>query len=116
MNFDEAISAHSQWKSKLVAYIAKPDGTLEAGIVSLDNRCPLGQWIYGEGAQHSGLPEFTKLRTEHNRFHKIAGDVVRKAAAGQQVTEDLALGAHSDFAAASSSVVLAIMAMKAKMR
>jgi hypothetical protein len=114
MNFDEAITAHSQWKSKLSSYIAHPDNGLTAAAVSQDNQCPLGKWIVGEGAKFSNLPEYSTLKTEHTRFHKAAGDVIRKASGGQNVSAEVALGAHSEFGNASNAVVSAIMAMKAK--
>lgn len=56
MNFDQAIAAHGAWKQKLSDYLVKRDGSLKALDVSLDNKCPLGQWIHGEGAQYSKLP------------------------------------------------------------
>lgn len=112
MNFDEAIGAHSAWKVKLSMYLAKPDGSIKAAEVEKDNACKLGIWIHGEGSQHAALPEFTSLKSEHARFHKAAAAVVRKADSGQKVSEDIALGGDSDFSAASSAVVRAIMNLR----
>jgi Chemoreceptor zinc-binding domain len=114
MNFDEAIKAHSSWKMKLSAYLRKPDGSLKAADVEVDNKCDLGKWIHGEGAKHSTLAEFGALKTEHAKFHKAAADVVKKADSGQSVSEDIAIGGSSPFAQASSAVVTAIMTMKKK--
>lgn len=114
MNFDEAIKAHSDWKMKLSAYLRKPDGSVKPEVVGVDNKCALGQWIYGEGAKHSALPEFTTLKTEHARFHKACSEVVKKADSGQNTSEETALGGKSEFAMASMKVVSAIMAMKMK--
>jgi hypothetical protein len=49
MDFDEAIKAHSAWKFKLSGYLRKPDGSIKSADVVVDNKCALGQWIYGEG-------------------------------------------------------------------
>jgi hypothetical protein len=114
MDFDAAIKAHSDWKFKLATYLKKPDGSLKAAEVCLDNKCPLGQWIYGEGAKFSTIPEYGVLKTEHAKFHKCAADVIKKADAGQSTTEEVALGSKSEFATTSSSVVSAIMKVKAK--
>ena len=114
MNFDDAIKAHSAWKMKLSTYIAKPDGSLKVVEIEPDNKCALGQWIYGEGAKHSALPEYGTLKSEHTKFHKCAAAVVKKADAGQNVTEEVTLGGKSEFAQASSAVVSAIMKMKSK--
>jgi Chemoreceptor zinc-binding domain len=112
MDFDQAIAAHSTWKSKLRSYLSKPDGSLKPADVSADNKCPLGQWIYTDGPRYSKMPEYANLKSEHARFHKIASDVVRRADSGQSVSEETALGANSEFSKASSAVVVAILAMK----
>ncbi len=114
MDFDQAIKAHSEWKMKLQTYLKKPDKSLKAEEIQLDNKCPLGQWVYGEGAKHSALAEYATLKAEHAKFHKAAANVVRKADSGQSTSEETSLGANSDFANSSSTVVMAIMKMKAK--
>lgn len=112
MDFDAAIAAHSSWKIKLSTYLRKPDGSLKIADVQVDNKCQLGQWIHGEGKKWSHLPEFTTLKTEHARFHKAAAEVIRKADAGQNVSEDVAIGGKSEFAQASAKVISAIMSMR----
>ncbi len=112
MNFDQAISCHVQWKSKLAAYVAKPDHSLNASEIEHEDRCDLGKWIRGEGQKYARLPEFTKLAADHTHFHAAAADVVRKADAGQHASEEIALGAKSDYAAASNAVVTSLMRMK----
>ena len=114
MNFDEAIKAHTDWKIKLSMYLKKPDGSLKPAEVCLDNKCKLGIWIYGEGAAHSAIPEYPTLKSEHAKFHKAAAEIIKKADAGQSVTEDMAVGNKSAFGAASNAVVSAIMAIRKK--
>jgi len=116
MNFDEAITAHAEWKMKLSTYLRNPDGSLDAATIALDNKCPLGQWIVGAGAAYATTPEFIKLKAEHAHFHKAASEVVRKASGGRSVSEDLLLGGKSEFSAASSAVVSALMAIKGKVK
>jgi methyl-accepting chemotaxis protein len=113
MNFDEAINAHSAWKIKLAMYIRRPDGSIKVGDVCVDNKCALGRWIYGEGAKWSHLPQYETLKEEHARFHRSAGEVVKKADKGENMVEEVALGSTSEFASASSAVVKAILEMKA---
>jgi hypothetical protein len=114
MNFDEAVAAHSAWKLKLSTYLRKPDGSLKASDIAVDNKCVLGQWIYGEGKKHAALPEYGALKGAHTKFHTVAADVVRRADSGKNVSEELALGGASDFSRASSEVVKAILNMKSK--
>jgi hypothetical protein len=114
MNFDEAISAHSGWKAKLKLYLAKPDHSLKANEVGAADQCVLGRWMVGEGRKFAAFPEFAKLTAEHTHFHKAAASVVGRADAGDNVSEEVALGAKSEFAQASSQVVAAIMELKRK--
>lgn len=114
MNFDDAIKAHAAWKLKLSGYLSKPDGSIKATEVELDNRCDLGKWIYGDGKKHASLAEYSTLKSEHAVFHKAAAEVVRKADAGQNTSEEVALGGASPFSKASQAVVAAIMAIKSK--
>jgi hypothetical protein len=114
MEFDQAIAAHAAWKSKLAKYLKNPDHSLEPSKVAADDQCELGKWIAGEGRKFTKLPEFATVKSDHARFHKVAADIVQRANSGQQVAEEVALGAKSEFATASSSVVRSIMALKAK--
>jgi len=112
MDFDEAVASHTQWKRKLREELAKQDGSLRPVEVALDHKCPLGQWIYGEGSSCSALPEYTKLKYEHARFHTVAADLVSKANRGDSIEQDLAPCSSTEFSNASSAVVIAIMSMK----
>lgn len=112
MDFDQAIAAHGAWKQKLSEYLRKRDGSMKPGDIGMDSKCPLGQWIYGEGSKYLKLPEYSTLKNEHARFHRAAAEVVHRADLGQSTSSEMALGSNSEFASASSSVVMAIMAMK----
>lgn len=115
MDFDEAIKAHSSWKVKLSQYLRKPDGSLKASEIELDNKCALGQWIHGEGTKFRNAPEYSTLISEHAQFHKAAAEVVRKADSGKDVSEEVVIGSNSDFGKRSSAVVNAIMTLKRKL-
>ena len=112
---EDAIKVHSDWKLKLKAYLSKPDGSLMPAQLGVDNACKLGQWLHGEGKKHSALPEYSALVAEHARFHKAAAGVIEKANSGQDVSEETALGANSEFATASRKLVNAVQAAQKKM-
>ena len=112
MDFDQAVASHSLWKRRLRDYLFKHDGSLHPDEVSLDHNCELGQWIYGEGAMYSALPEFTRLKYEHARFHAAAAEIVRKANSGDLAIEEVQPCANTDFSNASAAVILALMSMK----
>ena len=114
MNFDEAIQAHANWKMKLSAYIRKPDRSVDAGVLAKDNVCALGKWIYAEGVAFSALPEYQELKNSHALFHQAASSIVKKADSGESVSDEVALGAQSEYNKHSTKVVQSIMKMKAK--
>ena len=114
MDFEEAKQAHFDWKRKLSVYLRKPDGSLSSETVAQDNKCLLGQWIYGEGKKLEVHEEYSKLKREHARFHKAAADVIKKADSGANVTEDVAIGTKSEFGEASVAVIVAINEIKRK--
>jgi hypothetical protein len=112
MDFDDAIQAHAAWKMRLTGYLCKCDGSLNAAEVAADNRCTLGEWLYGEGRQFALLPQYRIVLAEHARFHRSAGAIVERANRGQASAAESMLGADSDYSAASRSVVRAITELK----
>jgi hypothetical protein len=115
VNLDEAIQAHAAWKIKLAVYLKKPDGSLKPAEIGADSRCPLGQWLHGDAAKYSSLPEYQTLMTEHARFHKTAANIAEQANGGRQLNSDEVLGSGSEFATTSLSVVKAIKNLQNKL-
>jgi hypothetical protein len=112
MNFDQAISCHVQWKSKLASYLNHPDHSLSAAEIAKDDRCDLGKWLCGEGQKYANSPEFKKLVADHAHFHAAAAEIVKKADTGLRVSEEVALGAKSEYSSVSNAVVSSLMHMK----
>jgi len=113
MNFDRAVEAHAKWKAKLARYIARPDRSLNADETAKDDRCELGQWLHGKGQRFGNLAEFAQLVRDHAHFHAAAGEIIRKADAGQISGEAVALGGASEYARVSTAVVESLMKIKA---
>lgn len=116
MDFDAAIRAHIDWKMKLRSYLSHPDGTIKAAELRRDDQCALGKWIHGEGAAYAADPDFVTAKDAHIRFHQEAANIVKKADSGQNVGEEIALGAKSPFSAASTDVMTALMRLKSSAR
>jgi len=115
MNFDEAITAHSQWKIRLQAVInGTSKETLDPAVVALDNKCVLGQWIYGEAKQFSALAEYGQLVKEHAHLHLSAADTLRLAQTGQLDKARLALDNGGTFIDASIRTINAIRHLRKK--
>jgi len=114
MNFDDAIASHTSWKHRLSQYLAKRDNSMNVAEIGAEDRCVLGQWIRDQPKPHSETPELVRLKKAHLRFHQAAADLVRRANAGESVSQEMVFGAGSEFSKASSAIIQAIVAMKKK--
>ena len=112
MNFDEAITAHSQWRIRLQSVIAgtsKED--LDPAVVCRDDKCALGQWIYGEAKIYVNLLEYDTLKISHAEFHQSAAQVLRLSAAGK-LAEATAIMKEGAFHQASLRTITAIRKLR----
>ncbi|MDD5297304.1 MAG: methyl-accepting chemotaxis protein [Rhodocyclaceae bacterium] len=110
MDFDGVIHAHLQWKSKLRDFLDGKGDKLDPAVVGRDDKCALGQWIYGTGAAHGHKPGFIKLKEKHADFHRCAGHVIQLAQRGDRSGADRVL--QDEFAALSEQAVSEIRRIK----
>lgn len=110
MNFDEAIRAHTTWKSRIAAYLRRPDGSLDPKVVGSDCECPLGRWL----AQQGPRDDLWDLVTLHTQFHKEAARIVQRADAGQPLSAETALGAASPYGTVSSKLFHRLTELRSK--
>lgn len=112
MNLDTAIAAHAEWKIKLRSAIQKTE-QLDAASISLDNKCPLGQWLHGEAkGRYARLASYGKCVAHHAEFHKCAGKVALKINAGRYQEAEAMLSSGTPYSEASNAVALAIMGLR----
>lgn len=111
MNFDEAVAAHVKWKTRLRMFINGGTEKLDSAVVSKDNACDLGKWIYGEATRYKSNPSYDVLRTEHANFHRCAAAVVKKMESGDKAGAETLLET-GEFSTASNRTVSAILQMK----
>ncbi len=78
------IAAHGLWKFRLHEAIASGRSRFDPNVVERDDRCPFGQWLYGEGQQtHRHDERYETARQLHATFHRSAGEVLRLALDGR---------------------------------
>ncbi|HXD39760.1 MAG TPA: CZB domain-containing protein [Ramlibacter sp.] len=112
MNLENAIAAHAEWKSRLRIAIRKQE-KLDADEIALDDQCPLGKWLHGEGkGQYGRLAYFSNCVTKHAQFHKSAAHVARTINAGKYGEAQTMLGLGSPYAEASTAVAVAIIHLR----
>lgn len=84
MDWMGIINAHVMWKQRLQKLLdGTSEETLNPAIIGMDNRCTLGQWIYGDGQAHRESEAFEEVRLMHADFHKLAAEVVNLHLAGK---------------------------------
>lgn len=112
VDLDQAIAAHAEWKVKLRVAIQNR-AAIDAGLVSADDRCVLGQWLHGEArAKFGGKPAYVDCVAKHAAFHAAAGAVARRINAGDYEAASDMLGPGSAYASASTEVGAAINRLK----
>ena len=112
MNLDNAIAAHAEWKTKFRSAIQKKE-QLDATTISMDNKCPLGQWLHGEAkGQYSRLTSYGTCVAKHAEFHRCAGKVAARINAGNFAEAEAMLANDTPYAAASSAVGVAIIGLR----
>ena len=93
MDWMGIISAHVMWKKRLQNLL---DGTSEESLdpdsIGMDNKCALGQWIYGEGQAFRDTGKFEEVRLMHAEFHQLAAQVVRHYQSGSPEEASRLLG------------------------
>lgn len=112
MDLTTAIQAHGEWKLKLRGAIQKKE-QLDAAAISVDNKCPLGQWLHGEAKKSFGaLKSYQDCVTKHAAFHQEASKVAATINKADYTAATAMLEGGTTYAAASSAVGGAIMALK----
>lgn len=104
MNFFEAINAHVAWKLRLRKHIdGVSEEVLDPAVVGCDDKCALGQWIYGIGGKHGGMPLFQQVRVQHADFHRCAAEIIVAADEGKKDKAERLL--HDDYGQLSHMIV-----------
>jgi methyl-accepting chemotaxis protein len=85
MDFDTAIAAHQKWRRRLLDMLTGASNEkLDPEVVGCDDKCALGQWIYGSCKPAMGNdPLCENLRLSHRGFHQCAAEVIRHHGAGR---------------------------------
>lgn len=113
IDFEEAIEVHKAWKIKLSKYIRNPNGSLDEEVVMRDDQCKLGCWIYGKGNIYASMCEYDELKTNHARFHQVAGNVVKIVNSSSKLQDEKKLiGEGSEYNKESMLVIETIEKMK----
>ncbi|MBK6909207.1 MAG: CZB domain-containing protein [Rhodocyclaceae bacterium] len=109
-DFEAAMNAHMAWKGRLRDFIQGRGEALDPAVISCDDQCALGKWIYGDGRALSHHRHYGELKRHHAEFHQCAGDVV-KAQVDGQIERALEL-MSSQFGLKTAQVIRSLTALR----
>lgn len=114
LNFKGAIDAHVKWKQRLELFIKdESEEKLKVEDISVDNKCVLGKWIYGDGNKLCGN-EINELKEAHASFHKNAGLVLNEYFEGNK-NKSLELLNDGEYSLYSNKVKKLLLQLYVKM-
>ena len=82
---DQAVSAHSAWKTHLRLAIMNGSSNFQPEVVKCDDKCDFGKWLYGSilsDAERAQMP-YKVVRRLHAEFHECAACVLTHAISGR---------------------------------
>jgi hypothetical protein len=84
LDLKQALDIHHVLNEKLQNTLeGNNDAGLEVAVISQDNLCTIGKWLYGEGKQlYAHLPEYEAMRQVHAELHTCAGQVLTEYQVG----------------------------------
>jgi len=75
----QGVSAHSEWKQRLIEAINTGQSKWSPEVVCKDDQCEFGKWLYSCSAQERSSPHYVTVKSLHAEFHKEAAEVLKYA-------------------------------------
>ncbi|MEW6444548.1 MAG: methyl-accepting chemotaxis protein [Pseudomonadota bacterium] len=111
---NEAVKAHVDWKNRLRHCINDHARCADPAVVAQDNHCPLGQWVYGDGARLQKDPMFQRLRANHAAFHRSAARIIETVRNGDESRARRML--DGEYTEQTKALVADLMKLKSRVR
>jgi hypothetical protein len=109
MTFEEAAAAHARWRTTFSEAIRNGGEGLEVEVIRLDNLCPLGRWLNGDGERAVGnVVGHRMLANVHAEFHTEAARVLALAQRGRVHEAQRAMDADQPYGTWSTTLVAAL--------
>lgn len=111
----DALRAHGHCKAKLAAYLSSTGPARDEHDFCPDPKCGVVRFIKESEDTFGGATEIRLLKVAHATVHAVALGLAQKRASGELMDVEFELGAHSNYGAASSSLVAAIWRLEKKL-
>lgn len=81
LHLQDAVKEHVEWWAAFEAFLradlnATPNDAIHAPEhqdVARDDRCAIGRWLHGDGAQFSNLAAYQMVKNLHKELHDLSG-------------------------------------------
>lgn len=74
---EKAISAHEQWKGRLLKAIEQEHSELDVDTIAHDGLCEFGHWLKSEVSdKYRASDNYIVVEDLHARFHSVAAEVI----------------------------------------
>jgi hypothetical protein len=112
--FDKAIAAHGQWKTRLKQAIESSTIDVPVATIAMNNQCAFGKWLYSPTLtpEDKTTPHYKTVTELHTQFHKAAAKIAALAVAGKKADAKQLLEINGDFATISGQLTGALMVWK----
>ncbi len=106
--FDAAIEAHLLWKLELKKKL-ESGSVVDSNLISNNQACDLGKWIYKDGIRYNRLPSFESMCVAHEQFHRFAAEVVFHHNEGHKIKAKSLFTDDGEFSRSSTKLIKALM-------
>lgn len=103
LHLQDAVKEHAEWWAAFDAFLhADPNAPPSVAIhaperqdVARDDRCAIGCWLHGDGAQFSNLAAYQMVKNLHKEMHDLSGMAWQARVAGNlALMETMILDIH----------------------
>ena len=116
MDLEHANQTHMEWKARFRFAILAKD-TLDAEMISKDDCCELGKWLFGAGKSELGsLVNYADCVVKHKTFHIEAGKVAAAINAKKYAEAGAMIAPGAPYSMASNMTVFAIAQLREESR
>ena len=106
--FDRAIAAHAKWKYRLFQAINTGKSEWTVAEIRADDRCDFGDWLNHLPVAKRTDERYSRVRSLHTEFHKVASEVLALALSGKKEEAQVAMSMGSPFTEVSAQLVLSL--------
>ena len=102
-----AIASHSMWKARLEKCIDAGVFDIPVDIITMDNECYFGKWLYGEAMTPiiRSSEEYKRVKECHAKFHQVAAKIVALSLSGNKTEAANLMSSNGEYTRITTELV-----------